>query len=52
MIDITSEDYTKDYKTLITELNKYSKILGKKKKVTLFFEADLVESSKIKNTGK
>lgn len=52
MIDIASEDYTKDYKTLITELNKYSKILGKKKKLLCFSKADLVESSKIKKYGK
>jgi len=44
MIDITSQDYVKDYKTLLNELNKYSKTLGKKKKILAFSKADLVDS--------
>ncbi len=47
MIDITSEDPAKDYKTLINELNQYSKILSKKKKILAFSKADLVDKSTI-----
>ena len=48
MIDITSEDYVKDYKTLVNELEKYSKVLSKKKKLLAFTKADLVEKSELK----
>lgn len=45
MIDISSEDYVKDYKTLIAELDQYSHVLAKKKKILAFSKADLVENS-------
>lgn len=48
MIDITSGDYTKDYKTLINELEKYSRVLGRKKKLLAFTKADLVTKSELK----
>lgn len=48
MIDIVSEDYIKDYKTLVNELEKYSKVLSKKKKVLAFTKADLIEKSELK----
>lgn len=48
MIEITSEDYVKDYKTLLNELNQYSKTLGKKKKILAFSKADLVDNQMIK----
>lgn len=43
MIDITSEDYVKDYKTLLAELNQYSKVLVNKRKILAFSKSDLVE---------
>lgn len=48
MIDITSEDYVKDYKTLVNELEKYSKVLAKKEKLLAFTKADLVEKAELK----
>ena len=48
MIDITSEDYVKDYKTLVNELENYSKILSRKKKILAFTKADLVEKFELK----
>lgn len=47
MIDITSENYQNDYDTLINELNQYSKVLSKKKKILGFSKADLVEKATI-----
>ncbi|PKL83820.1 MAG: GTPase ObgE, partial [Ignavibacteriae bacterium HGW-Ignavibacteriae-3] len=47
MIDITSEDYAGDYKTLLAELNQYSKVLSKKKKILCFTKADLIEKSEL-----
>jgi GTPase involved in cell partitioning and DNA repair len=47
MIDITSENYQSDYDTLINELNQYSKVLSKKKKILGFSKADLVEKATI-----
>jgi len=52
MIDITSEDYANEYKTLIGELNNYSKILGKKKKILALSKADLIDPSEIKKFQK
>jgi len=48
MIDITSEDYVKDYKTLLGELEKYSKVLSKKKKLVALTKSDLIESKELK----
>lgn len=47
MIDITSENYQNDYDTLINELNQYSKVLSKKKKILGFSKADLVDKATI-----
>ncbi len=48
MIDITSEDYLKDYKTLLGELEKYSKVLSKKKKLVALTKSDLIEPKELK----
>ncbi len=45
MIDLTSENYQGDYDTLINELNQYSKVLSKKKKILGFSKADLVDKT-------
>ncbi len=52
MIDITSENHQKDYKTLISELEKYSKVLSKKKRIIGFSKADLVDEAAIKKIKK
>jgi len=52
MIDITSENYQKDYKILISELEKYSKVLSKKKRIIGFSKADLADESTIKKIKK
>jgi GTPase len=52
MIDVTSEDYKKDYKTLLNELNSYSKILTAKKKIVAFSKADLLEEAELKKVLK
>ncbi|MDH7604136.1 MAG: GTPase ObgE, partial [Melioribacter sp.] len=52
MIDITSENYQKDYKTLISELEKYSKVLSKKKRIIGFSKADLADDSTIRKIKK
>jgi len=48
MIDITSEDYVSDYKTLLGELEKYSKVLSKKKKFVALTKSDLIEPKELK----
>ncbi len=48
MIDITSEDPVKDYKTLVKELEHYSKILSGKKKILAFTKSDLIEPKELK----
>lgn len=52
MIDITSKDYQKDYNILINELEQYSKVLSKKKRIIGFSKADLVNESIIKKLKK
>lgn len=52
MIDITSENFQKDFDTLINELNKYSKVLNKKKKILGFSKADLVDKPTIEKIRK
>jgi GTPase len=48
MIDISSEDYVNDYKTLIKELDHYSKVLSHKKKILAFTKSDLIEKKELK----
>lgn len=52
LIDVTSEDYKNDYKTLINELNSYSKVLTAKKKIVAFSKADLLEEKELKKIMK
>ncbi|MEW6702307.1 MAG: GTPase ObgE [Bacteroidota bacterium] len=52
MIDLTSENYVQDYKTLIDELNQYSKVLSKKKKIIAFSKSDLIEEKELKKIKK
>ncbi len=47
LIDITSEDYSKDFKTLLNELEQHSKVLSKKTKVLALTKADLFTDSEI-----
>ncbi|MDP4191431.1 MAG: GTPase ObgE [Bacteroidota bacterium] len=53
LIDITSEDYQKDYDTLVNELASYSEVLANKKRVVALSKADLItddDIESIKNT--
>ena len=49
MIDITSEDFALDYKTLLNELKSYSKTLSAKKRVVVLTKADLLTSEELKD---
>lgn len=48
LIDITSEDYEKDYKTLQNELKSYSRKLAQKPGLLVLSKSDLVEEAEIK----
>jgi len=52
MIDVTSEDYQKEYKTLIKELDSYSEVLSEKKKILAFSKADLIDEKTMKKVLK
>jgi GTP-binding protein len=52
MIDITSEDYSADYKTLLNELDEYSKVLSEKKKLLAFTKADLLSPAELKKISR
>lgn len=52
MIDITSDDYQRDFKTLYNELKKYSRKLVDKKILVSLSKADLVEEKEIKKFRK
>lgn len=52
MIDISSEDYAGDYKTLLNELKAYSKVLAKKKVILALTKADLLPEEEIKKLKK
>jgi GTP-binding protein len=43
LIDITSDDYERDFNTLISELKKYSPTLAKKRKFLALSKADLLD---------
>ena len=49
MIDISSEDFAADYKTLMNELKSYSKTLASKKKVVALTKADLLPAEELKD---
>jgi GTPase len=52
LIDITSDDYQRDFKVLLNELKKYSPKLAEKKKIVSFSKADLVEEKELKKLAK
>lgn len=52
LIDITSDDYKRDFKTLYDELKKYSRKLIDKKILVSLSKADLVEENEIKKLEK
>jgi len=52
LIDITAEDYQKEYKVLLNELKQYSPELAKKKKIVSLSKADLVEEKELKKLAK
>ncbi|MEW6652691.1 MAG: GTPase ObgE [Bacteroidota bacterium] len=52
MIDVTSENYQKDFRTLIKELNAYSEVLSNKKSILAFSKADLIDEAALKKVLK
>ena len=52
LIDITSEDYQKDFNTLFNELKKYSKKLVDKKILVSFSKADLLDEKELNKLSK
>lgn len=52
LIDISSENYQKDYDTLVNELASYSEVLLKKKRIVAFSKADLLEEKELKKLKK
>lgn len=49
LIDITSDDYQRDFDILYNELKNYSKVLTKKKILVSLSKADLIEEKELKN---
>ncbi|MBE2280228.1 MAG: GTPase ObgE, partial [Ignavibacteriaceae bacterium] len=49
LIDVTSDDYERDYKILANELKLYSKVLAKKERIIALSKADLQSEEEIKN---
>ena len=52
LIDITSENYENDFKTLLNELKSYSSKLIEKKMLIVLSKSDLVNDKKIKEVSK
>lgn len=52
LIDITSEDYKKDFKTLYNELKKYSPKLIEKKILVSLSKADLIDEKELKKISR
>lgn len=52
LIDITSENYKKDYNTLLNELSQYSETLAQKKRIVALSKADLTEEEMLKKVKK
>ncbi len=48
LIDVTSENYQKDYNVLLNELKSYSPKLAEKKKIVALSKTDLIEKSELK----
>lgn len=47
IIDVTSENYQRDYKTLLSEIKSYSPKLAEKKKIVALSKIDLIEDSEL-----
>ena len=52
LIEVTSEDYQRDYNLLLNELKSYSHVLAKKKKIVSLSKIDLIEESELKKISK
>jgi GTP-binding protein len=52
LIDITSDDYQRDFKILLNELKTYSTELAQKKKIVALSKADLADEEEIKKLAK
>ncbi len=52
LIDITSENYQKDFNILLNELTSYSKKLAAKKKIVCLSKADLLDEESLKKAVK
>lgn len=52
LIDISSEDYQKDYDTLVNELERYSSVLINKKRIVALSKADIIEEKELKKIKK
>ena len=52
LIDITSENYQKEYNILLNELTTYSPILAKKKRLVALSKADLIDETTLKKISK
>lgn len=52
LIDITSENYQKDYDILLNELTSYSKTLASKKRIVCLSKADLLDEESLNKAGK
>ncbi len=52
LIDVTSENYQKDYNILLNELKSYSPKLAEKKKIVSLSKIDLIEESELKKLTK
>ena len=52
MIDVTSEDYKKDFKVLFNELKTYSPKLASKQKLIALTKSDLVDETELKKISK
>jgi len=52
LIDISSENYQKDYDVLMNEIESYSEVLADKKKLVAFTKADIADEEQIKKLQK
>ncbi|MEE9430836.1 MAG: GTPase ObgE [Melioribacteraceae bacterium] len=52
LIDVTTENFKKDYNVLLKELSNYSPILSKKKKIVSFSKIDLIPKDELQKLQK
>lgn len=52
LIDVSSEDYQKDYNTLSNELESYSEVLTRKKRIVALSKADILSDEELKKVKK